>query len=203
MNSSHVSPFLFNCADLPRRAGEMREYEITIDAPETLGIPLFGVPQGDPIDLDLRIEAVDEGILASARVRALAVGECTRCLDRVEQEVDEDFHELYIYESDPRSKQSRRREAEVIVDDEDPVSVMQGDYIDLEAPIRDAIILNLPVNPLCDEDCLGLCPGCGVKWVELPEDHGHDQIDIRWAGLEKLSEFGKLTPPGGAPEENE
>lgn len=202
MNSIYEGPFLFNCADLPRRAGEMREYELTFDTHEPLGIPLFAIPQDEPIEVDLRLQAVEEGVLASATVRALAVGECIRCLDRVEQEVEEDFHELYIYESDPRSRQPKRREAEVIVDDEDPVLTMQGDYIDLEAPIRDAIILNLPVNPLCDEDCLGLCPGCGVKWDDLPEDHGHDQVDIRWAGLEKLAGFEKLTPPGGAPEES-
>jgi uncharacterized protein len=192
MNSVYEGPFLFNCADLPRRAGEMREYELTFDVHEPLGIPLFAVPEDEPIEVDLRLQAVEEGVLASATVRALAVGECIRCLDRVEQEVEEDFHELYIYESDPRSRSSKRREVEVIVDDEDPVLTMQGDYIDLEAPIRDAIILNLPVNPLCDEDCLGLCPGCGVKWDELAEDHGHDQVDIRWAGLEKLA---GLQPP--------
>ncbi len=63
---------------------------------------------------------------------------------------------------------------------------MDGDEIDLEGPIRDAIILNLPINPLCSPDCLGLCPDCGEKWENLPEDHAHEVIDARWAGLAGL-----------------
>ena len=197
MSSIKEGPFLFNCTDLPRRAGEMREYELNIDSHEELGIPLFGVPANERIEIDLRIESVAEGVLASATVRALAVGECTRCLDRIELEVEESFHELYIYEADPRSKRSGKGEKEVIVEDEDEIHFMQGDSIDLEGPVRDALILNLPVNPLCDEECLGLCPGCGVKWENLPEDHGHDQVDIRWAGLEKLAgELGQSEPEG-------
>ena len=188
MSSVKESPFLFNCHDLPRRAGEMREYELTITDHESMGLPFFAIPVGEAIEVDLRISAVSEGVLASAQVRALAVGECTRCLDRIELDLDEEFNELFIYEPDHRSK---RREKEIVVEDEDEVLTMEGDTIDLEGPIRDALILNLPVNPLCSEDCLGLCAGCGVKWVDLPEDHGHDQLDIRWAGLEKLTGFGE------------
>lgn len=190
MSSIKESPFLFNCHDLPRRAGEMREYELTITDHESMGLPFFAIPVGEAIEIDLRISAVSEGVLASAEVRALAVGECTRCLDRIEIDLDESFNELFIYESDHRSHgshNSKRREKEIVVEDEDEVLTMEGDAIDLEGPIRDALILNLPVNPLCSEDCLGLCAGCGVKWVDLPEDHGHDQVDIRWAGLEKLA----------------
>ncbi len=184
MTSSKESPFSFNCHDLPRRAGEMREYELTITDHESMGLPFFAIPVGEGIEIDLRISAVSEGVLASATVRALAVGECTRCLDRIELDLDEEFNELFIYQPDSRSK---RREKEIVVEDEDEVLTMEGDCIDLEGPIRDALILNLPVNPLCSEDCLGLCPGCGLKWEDLPEDHGHEQVDIRWAGLEKLS----------------
>ncbi len=186
IHAVHDGPFFFSCHDLPRRAGEMREYELTITEHESMGLPFFAIPVGEGIEVDLRLSAVSEGVLASAEVRALAVGECTRCLDRIELDLDEEFNELYIYEPDPRSRSSRRHEKEIVVEDEDEVLTMQGDYIDLEGPIRDALILNLPVNPLCSEDCLGLCPECGVKWVDLPEDHGHEQIDSRWAGLEKL-----------------
>lgn len=58
--------------------------------------------------------------------------------------------------------------------------------MDLEPPIRDAIVLDLPVNPLCDPDCLGLCPDCGQKWALLPQDHAHEVIDARWTGLAGL-----------------
>ena len=58
--------------------------------------------------------------------------------------------------------------------------------MDLEPPIRDAIVLDLPVNPLCEPDCLGLCPDCGHKWAMLPEDHAHEVMDSRWTGLAGL-----------------
>jgi uncharacterized protein len=198
IHSPFDGPFFVNCHDLPRRAGEMREYELTITDHESMGLPFFAVPVGEGIDVDLRLTAVSEGVLASARVRALAIGECTRCLDPIERELDEEFNELYMYESDPRAKSNRRHARENLLEggeggeggeEEDEVLTMQGDYINLEGPIRDALILNLPVNPLCSEDCLGLCPECGLKWVDLPESHGHEQVDIRWAGLEGLKDF--------------
>ena len=76
-------------------------------------------------------------------------------------------------------------------ENEEEQLLMDGDYIDLEAPIRDAIVLSLPINPVCDEECEGLCPGCGVKWSELPQDHVHEEIDSRWSGLKGL--FGDLS----------
>ena len=64
---------------------------------------------------------------------------------------------------------------------------MEGDVMNLESPIRDAIVLALPSNPLCDDDCAGLCPECGSKWVELPENHAHEVLDARWASLAALA----------------
>ena len=57
------------------------------------------------------------------------------------------------------------------------------DWIDLEPLVRDALVLALPLVPLCSEDCRGLCSGCGMKWAELEPGHGHETIDPRWAAL--------------------
>ena len=188
------NPFLFNAHDLPRRPGEMREYELTFDVHEELGFEVLSIAADEPIDIDLRIESVAEGILATATVRTEASGECGRCLDAVYYDVDETFQELYEYVEDPRqarkkNKPGKKRPSKVEEDDldEDLVRQMDGELIDLDGPIRDAIILNLPINPLCTPDCPGLCPDCGMKWIELPEDHEHAPADIRWAGLENWS----------------
>jgi uncharacterized protein len=185
------NPFLFNTHDLPRRAGEMREYELTIDKHEALGFEVLAIAQDEPIEIDLKIESVAEGVLATASVRTIASGECGRCLDPVEYDVDESFQELYEYTEDPRQARKKdkhkKREPEEL-DDEDEVRQMAGDVIDLDGPIRDAIILNLPINPLCDQDCQGLCQDCGQKWADLPQDHDHGATDIRWAGLESLKD---------------
>jgi uncharacterized protein len=187
-----MTTFIFNAHELPRRAGEMREYEITIDQHPPVGIALLAIPADAPIYVDLRLQAVAEGVLVSGEVRAEAVGECTRCLEPVSFDVDESFTELYNYEIDPRQKggsKSVKKAApvEVEVGDEDEQLWMEGDLINLEAPIRDAVILNMPIHPLCSEDCLGLCPGCGQKWADLPDEHEHAVSDIRWAGLENWS----------------
>ena len=171
--------FRFNTHELPRRAGEMKEYHLKLDIPESIGIDVISVPKG-VLDLDLRIESVAEGVLATGEFQTGAKGECIRCLDPIDLPLSKNFQELYAYKADPESEESEEEQL-----------LMDGDYIDLEAPIRDAIVLALPINPVCDEECEGLCPGCGVKWSELPQDHVHEEIDSRWSGLKGL--FGDLS----------
>ena len=184
--------FLLNTHELPRRAGEMKEYQLDIDAPFRIGVPLIGVPEGDLLEIDVRCESVTEGILVTADIYAVAIGECIRCLDPVELEVDRKIQELYRYEpTDDKGKKSRFKDEEIVdLDEEEPLYV-EGEQVNLELPILDAIILSLPINPLCDENCLGLCPDCGEKWEKLPEDHQHEVIDARWAGLSGLASEGR------------
>ena len=183
--------FLLNTHELPRRAGETKEYQLDIDAPFRIGVPLIGIPEGDLLEIDVRCESVTEGILVTADIFAVAIGECIRCLDPVELEVDRKIQELYRYEpTDDKGKKSRYKDEELVDLDEEELLYVEGEQVNLELPILDAIILSLPVNPLCDEDCLGLCPDCGEKWENLPEDHQHEVIDARWAGLSGLAAEG-------------
>ena len=185
--SKHADSFQLNTYELPRRAGEMKEYQLDIPVKENFGVPLISVPAGDFIEVDARLESVTEGVLLSADVYAVAKGECIRCLDPVEIVIERKIQELYNYEpTNERGKKKKRDEDEIDLDLEDEL-MMDGNIMDLETPIRDAVVLSLPINPLCDEDCLGLCPDCGGKWADLPEDHAHDVIDARWASLSSLS----------------
>jgi|UniRef100_UPI00404A3033 uncharacterized protein len=189
-----TNPFILNTHDLPRRAGEMKEYELDIEAPVRIGVPLIGIPEGDIIEADVRLESVTEGVLLSAEIYAVALGECIRCLDPVEQVIDRKIQELYRYEpTNEKGRKKRREDEDVDLDAEDELQ-MEGDQMNLEMPIIDAIILALSVNPLCDEECMGLCPDCGEKWESLPDDHRHEVVDARWSGLasllEKPADFG-------------
>ena len=189
-----TNPFILNTHDLPRRAGEMKEYELDIEAPVRIGVPLIGIPEGDIIEADVRMESVTEGVLLSAEIYAVALGECIRCLDPVEQVIDRKIQELYRYEpTNEKGRKKRREDEDVDLDAEDELQ-MEGDQMNLEMPIIDAIILALSVNPLCDEECMGLCPDCGEKWESLPDDHRHEVVDARWSGLasllEKPADFG-------------
>ena len=189
--------FKLNTYELPRRAGEMKEYELDIVVKEKFGVDLISVPSGEVIEVDARLESVTEGILLSADVYAVAQGECIRCLDPVEIVIERKIQELYNYEpTNERGKKKRKSSTEDLNSEDLDVAdefMMEGDILDLETPIRDAIVLSLPSNPLCSQDCLGLCPECGGKWAELPEDHAHEVIDARWAGLDGLK-LGDLTP---------
>lgn len=60
---------------------------------------------------------------------------------------------------------------------------MVGDEIDLEPAIRDAIILNMEVNPLCSEDCPGIEAKQGENWSYLPADQAQIPADPRWSAL--------------------
>jgi uncharacterized protein len=184
--------FQFNTHELPRRAGEMKEYQLDLEILEPVGVPLVAVPAGDVIEVDMRLESVAEGILLSADVYAIAKGECIRCLDPVEITVERKIQELYRYEPS-NDKGGKRKKHSSRTDSSDEIDLdavdelwLDGNEMNLEVPIRDAIVLDLPVNPLCSETCLGLCPDCGEKWETLPEDHAHEVIDARWAGLAGL-----------------
>ncbi|WP_300680110.1 YceD family protein [Nocardioides sp.] len=168
------APFVIDTHELGRRPGSQRELTVTVPAPAELGIEMLAVPEGVPVDLDLRLEAVMEGVLVTADGVAPLKGECVRCLEPIVDEIDIHFQELYMYDD--------TRDA-ATVDENDDISLTDGELVDLEPALRDAVVLDLPLQPLCSEDCLGLCTECGFRLVEDPE-HTHDApIDPRWAGL--------------------
>ncbi|MDG4802413.1 YceD family protein [Micromonospora sp. WMMD980] len=171
------APLVLDTRDLPRRPGALRELRRVVTAPADLGVELISVPEGADLDLDLRLQSVSEGVLVSGTVAGPVKGECGRCLREIDDSVVVTVQELYAYEDSTTDETT----------DEDEVGRMQGDLIDLEPALRDAVVLALPTNPLCREDCPGLCPECGVHWDDLPADHSHQQIDPRWAGLSQLN----------------
>lgn len=172
------SPLVLDTRDLPRRPGAVRAVERTVPAPSDLGLELIGVPGGTELSFHLQIESISEGVYVSGTVTVAVEGECGRCLRPISKSIDVSIQELYV------SEDSVQEETED--DDEDEVGRLQGDLIDLEMALRDAVVLALPTNPLCRLNCPGLCPDCGVPFDELPGDHSHDLADPRWAALSKL-----------------
>ena len=172
------SPLVLDTRELGRRPGSMKRLRRPVPAPDGFGLELIGVPRGATVDLDLRLESVMEGVLVSGTATMPVEGECSRCLDPLSESVTVDVQELFAY---PDSTSD-------VTSTEEEVSRLQGDLIDLEPVLRDAVVLALPANPLCREDCPGLCPDCGVHWDELPNDHSHDQVDPRWAALQQMIE---------------
>lgn len=169
------APFVLDTRELGRRPGSMRRVRRAEPAPAGWSLELVGVPAGSELGLDLRLEAVMDGVLVSGTVTASVEAECGRCLTPMTDEVEVDVQELFAYDPPPRGQEADEVSATV-----------DGDLIDLEPVLRDAVMLGLPLNPVCREDCAGLCAGCGEPLAELPAGHGHDEIDPRWAALAAL-----------------
>jgi len=160
--------------ELGRRPGSQRQVSRTVLAPADLGIEVLQVTEGSPVELDLRLEAVMEGVLVTGTAHASLVGECARCLAPLADDIDVRFQELYVYED------------HAFPGEDDEVSALQDDLVDLEPLLRDAVVLALPFRPLCRDDCPGLCPECGARLADDP-DHTHEEpVDPRWAALADL-----------------
>lgn len=180
------APFVLDTRELGRRPGSMRAARWSADAPDGWGLELVRVPAGTTVELDLRMESVMDGVLVSGTVTAEVDAECGRCLEPLRTALDAEVQELFAYAPDPG---------------DDDVPTVDGDFIDLEPLVRDAIVLALPLNPVCAEDCAGLCTGCGEPLRTLEPDHGHDAPDPRWASLAALADPVADTAPDTAPSE--
>lgn len=169
------APLVLDTHDLSRRAGSERRVQRTVPAPAELGVEMLRVPDGSPLELDLRLEAVLEGVLVTGSVTGELDGECVRCLEPIEDEVEVELTELYTYEAEEGDEET---------------STLEGELLDLEPAVRDAIVLELPLQPLCQDDCPGLCAECGVRLLDEPGHHHDAPVDPRWASLGALQEPG-------------
>ncbi len=179
------SPLVLTTRALSRSPGSMLTQHLAVPAPADLGAAgLVGVPAGAELTLDVQLEAVTEGVLVTAEVTAPLTGECARCLEPLSQTIDVRFQELFNYgQGDgPESEDGY---------------ALDGDLLDLEPVLRDALVLALPLAPLCRDDCPGLCAECGVQLARAGKEHGHAApIDPRWAALaQHVAEAG---PDGSA-----
>jgi DUF177 domain-containing protein len=188
---------------LGRQPGNARNRKLTVPAPADLRLELISVPEGAAAELDLRFEAVAEGVLVTGSVTAPLAGECARCLTPVTSSVTASFTELYLYPPtrphgtgqtrDGRHSQDRYDEHEEQDDDE---RYLDGDLLDLEPAFRDAVVLALPMAPLCRDDCPGLCVECGVPLADAGPGHQHeDQPDPRWDGLRQFDDPAQADQP--------
>jgi uncharacterized protein len=169
----------------------MRELRRSVPAPAGLGLDLVGVPEGAPLEFDVRLESVTEGVLLTGTVTAPLRGECGRCLDPLTDDLVVDVLELFAY-------------ANTLTDattSADEILRVDGDYVDIEPVVRDAVVLGLPWTPLCRPDCGGLCPTCGQRVDDLPPGHTHEVLDPRWAALAAFIE--PAQGAGEAPEKSD
>ena len=168
---------MLDTRELGRRPGVQREVSLSVPAPADLGIDVLRVREGEPVEIDLRLEAVLEGVLVTGSAQADLSGECARCLEPISDTIEVRFQELFLYDDD-----------QALSEEDDEVSMLEDDLLDLEPLLRDAVVLALPFQPLCRDDCPGLCTECGARLADDP-DHTHEAaIDPRWASLATLQQ---------------
>ena len=160
------SPYVQNVRDLVRHPGEMRERTLDVTVPEHLGEGMVAVREGTGLHLEVKLESLHEGVLASGSVLGTAEGECALCLAPVSLPVQVEFAELFGYPADePFDHQ------------------LDGDLLDLEPVVRDAVVLALPFQPECVDGCedLELGPGISLIRADAAEER---PADPRWAALQ-------------------
>ncbi|MBO0979457.1 DUF177 domain-containing protein [Microbacterium sp. SD291] len=164
-------PFVLPVRDIVRRPGEMREHAFTVSLAEQWGEGIVTYEKGSEMHLDVRLESVHEGILVSGAADAEYSGVCGRCLLEITRPVEVEFQELFAYPGQ-----------------EETDFEVQDDHVDLETLVRDAAVLSLPFQPVCQPDCPGLDPNTGERLTESTGTEQAAPIDPRWSALQQITD---------------
>ncbi len=167
-------PFLVQVAALRKQAGATRR-ERREGVVAELGAVSVVVPEGAPVVADLTLASYPGGIMASGMVSAPWGGECRRCGGPVAGTVEAEVRERYAPEVAATGTRRPTHSA--------------GDELDLEPLARDAVLLELPLAPLCSTECRGLCPDCGANRNTEPCACA-PTADPRWSALDALRDPG-------------
>ncbi|MBM6700247.1 DUF177 domain-containing protein [Bifidobacterium pullorum subsp. saeculare] len=192
MARSEDSPWAVSVAQVASRAGQSKPVDSDFPAPGGIGDEVIGVEEGAPVHVAGSFDSIVDGLVLTARVTAPVHAECTRCLKPLRRDWGVDVTAFFPYESpaaDAGKGRGRDEEVEIIAGEEESEDtyplLANGAFADLEALLRDTLVEALPLQPLCREDCRGLCSQCGADLNEDP-DHHHDVTDIRFAALAGL-----------------
>jgi uncharacterized protein len=182
------NPFLVNVAALRPTPGG-RHHVARRGRIDGLAITSSSVPDDADVEVDADIEVVPGGVVVTGTVATLWTGECRRCLNQVTGPLHAEVRE--VFERAPRVRPEH-------LDDTDEAETypLTGDTLDLAPMARDAVLLELPLAPLCREDCVGLCPTCGADRNEQPCDCDERPANPAWAALDSLRVSGAAASPG-------
>jgi uncharacterized protein len=153
-----------------------------------MGVEMARVPVGAELELEVQLEGVAEGVLVTASVTAPLAGECARCLEPFTSATKVHFQELFTVEAEDESDSGQ-------LDGEESYRLDGSGLLDLEPALRDAVVLELPLSPLCEDGCQGLCPECGVRLADAEPGHGHEQRSPLWVALKDY----RAGEPAGSP----
>lgn len=166
-----MQAFIVPIVEVLGRPGTLKDIDISAPLPG-VGNPLASIP-ADAVVLKGRMEGVHEGILVTGHVRAALEARCARCLEELPGDLEVRVCELFAGPGH-------------LPDKGEDIYEVSGTNIDLEPMVRDALALELPLNPLCSADCKGLCGGCGVNLNNGECTCTTEEVDPRWAALDEV-----------------
>lgn len=164
---SGARPLVVGVAELHRQPGTQRD---VVCSAHLAGLAVAGsaVPPDEEVGADLVLESLTDGtVTATGSVTAPFVGQCRRCLDPVRGSVTAEVRE--VFEERPTEGETYR---------------LDGEEVDLEPLVRDAVLLALPLAPLCRPDCPG--PDPEAFPVGPAAEAAPAARDPRWAALDEL-----------------
>ena len=190
------SPWAIPVAQIASRAGQSKPIDADFPAPSGIGDSIVGIKEGEPVHVSGQFDSIVDGLIFTGRLVAPFVSECTRCLKPIQRDWTVNVTSFFPYEDKSAAgkggkagKNGKEEEVDIIAGEdeaEDTYPLLDGGaWADLEALLRDTLVEELPLQPLCKPDCKGLCSQCGIDLNENP-DHQHDMTDIRFAALEVL-----------------
>ena len=160
---SAAAPWRAHIAEIRRRVGERRPFSMA--APIEEAVVGSSRVADEPVRAECVLESVSGGITAVGTAHARWISECRRCLEPLGGDLDVDLDETF--EDHPTPGETY------------PI---EGDAVDLGAMVREALLLALPLAPVCAEDCAGPAPEAFPVTVESDEP----PVDLRWAALDAL-----------------
>ncbi|MCI1636338.1 YceD family protein [Bifidobacterium sp.] len=188
MSRAEDSKWAVNVLSVSGRPGQSLELDADFPAPSGIGDQIIGVSEGESVHVSGSIDSIVDGLILNGQITAPVHAECTRCLKPLSSAWDVNTVAFFSFDVSDQGEQ-HNDDADIIAGEDESEDVYPvaagGAIIDLESLLRDNLVESLPLQPLCQEDCLGLCPQCGINLNDNPE-HTHDISDIRWAALEGL-----------------
>lgn len=183
------SQWAVSVAQVASRPGQSKPIDTVFPAPSGIGDDIVGVREGADVRVVGSFDSIVDGLVFTGRIEAPLTAECTRCLKPIAPDWTVNATLFFPYDAPGADDGRGTGEVEIIAGEDEAEDVYplssDGAFADMESPLRDTLVEALPLQPLCREDCLGLCPQCGVDLNEDP-DHHHDVTDIRFAALEQF-----------------
>lgn len=164
--------------ELKRTSEDFSETRTLTGDPETLGLEMEGGSFADPVKVELMLTKSQDQLICRGKVKARVRLECSRCLREYPCGLSPDL----AFVIDLGENQGGGGSEEEGYFQADPAAT----HFEIGPLVREAILLSLPLKPLCSEECKGLCPICGTDLNRSRCTCARESVDPRWDQLRSL-----------------